>query len=214
MLSATPRVHAQLLVMLLSVPLRLLLDFFFPIIVEHLYMWPCVGALHVWFLGYGRRGDPEKMFHSRFLDLRVEVCTEAASGASETAPPRRARRFVHLLPQFSDNYAYLVVDAVGIPPRDAGSGQDAGADAEPGPQTTLYFAVLVDPADSVALEAALDEVNRFYYDGQMKLEMVLTTHKHWYHSTACLSHCSCPAMLLRSLAASLSKSRAGDTCAA
>lgn len=172
---AAPHVRAQFLKFVLLVPLRLLLFFFFPIIVEHLYMWPCVGAIHLWFLGCGRRGDPEKMFHSRFLDLRVEVCTEAVP----VFQMQRARRFVHMLPQFTDNYAYLIVDAVEIPPQDTGSGDDAGVRAEPGPQTTLYFAVLVDPADSVALEAALDEVNRFYYSGQMKLEMVLTTHKHW-----------------------------------
>lgn len=172
-------VRAQFLKFVLLVPLRLLLFFFFPIIVEHLYMWPCVGAIHLWLLGRGRRGDPEKMFHSRFLDLRVEVCTEAVSGASEKGQMQRARRFVHMLPQFTDNYAYLIVDAVEIPPQDTGSGDDAGARAEPGLQTTLFFAVLVDPADCVALEAALDEVNRFYYSGQMKLEMVLTTHKHW-----------------------------------
>lgn len=173
---AAPHVRAQFLKFVLLVPLRLLLFFFFPIIVEHLYMWPCVGAIHIWLLGRGRRGDPEKMFHSRFLDLRVEVCTEAASGVSEKGHMQCARRFVHMLPQFTDNYAYLIVDAVEIPPQDTESGDDAGARAEP---QIFFFSVLVDPADSVALEAALDEVNRFYYNGQMKLEMVLTTHKHW-----------------------------------
>jgi len=137
-------------------------------IVEHLYMWPCVGSIHVWLLSRGRRGRPDKIFHSRFLDLRIEVCTEPPTGS----PARRVVRFVHLIPQFLDNYSYLVVDAVEVElPQNPGEAAPT--------HKTLYFAVLVDPADTVALEAALQEINDQYYHGQLNLQMVLTTHKHW-----------------------------------
>ena len=180
----------QLVVFLFSLLLKPLLTFFFPIVVEHLYMWPCVGAAHVWLLSYGRRGRPDKLFHSRFLDLRVQVCTEAplvAVEASSSAPPRqRAQRFVHLIPQFQDNYAYLVVDAVeillpctGPGPRDGSFGDKS----DRGVRKTMYFAALVDPADQVALEVALNQIDALYYSKDLQLQMVLTTHKHWDHQS-------------------------------
>ena len=186
--------------------LKPLLGFFFPIIVEHLYMWPCVGAIHVWLLGYGRRGKPDKTFHSRFLDLRVSVCTEAPTGCS-VAAPQRAQRFVHLLPQFSDNYAYLVVDAVEVAlPGSQGAGRHERPDqlrwyadreerfrrltdessatcAETAVAKSLYFAALVDPSDTVALEVALDQIGELYYENRLSMQMVLTTHKHWDHQS-------------------------------
>ena len=177
--------------------------FFFPIIVEHLYMWPCVGAIHVWLLGYGRRGKADKTFHSRFLDLRVSVCTEAPTGCDGTTP-QRAQRFVHILPQFSDNYAYLVVDAVEVAlPGGAGHMESpdqmqwyaerealqttdesfATSCAETAAAKTLYLAALVDPSDTVALEVALDQIDELYYENRLSMQMVLTTHKHWDHQS-------------------------------
>ena len=105
-----PALLLKLLLVIISCLLYPLLSACFPIIVEHLYMWPCVGRLHVWIMGLGRRGKPDKIFHSRFLDLLVEVLTEVSSKARTVAAP--ARRYVHLLSQFQNNYSYLVVDDV------------------------------------------------------------------------------------------------------
>ena len=45
--------------------LKLSMSFCCPMIVEHLYMWRWVGAIHVWLIGRGRN-DPDTIFHSRF----------------------------------------------------------------------------------------------------------------------------------------------------
>jgi glyoxylase-like metal-dependent hydrolase (beta-lactamase superfamily II) len=196
-----PALLLKLLLVIFSCLLYPLLSACFPIIVEHLYMWPCVGRLHVWIMGLGRRGKPDKIFHSRFLDLRVEVLTEVPGKARTVAAP--ARRYVHLLPQFQNNYSYLVVDAVEVVhPQAAGTHKQRGSNSQPtasisGGQvaedredaqavpevSTFYFGVLVDPADELALESALALIDSVYYNNRLRLEMVLTTHKHWDHQS-------------------------------
>jgi hypothetical protein len=144
-------------------------------LLQHLYMWPCIGSIHLWLLSRSRRGKPDKIFHSRFLDLRVEVFTDAPKVDGALAAP--ARRFVHMLPQFDDNYAYLVVDSlevVHLTSEEGIPGQDPGSRT-----TTFYFGVLVDPSDEKALRIAIEEINALYYDGRLSLQAVLTTHKHW-----------------------------------
>jgi hypothetical protein len=200
----------NLLIMILGAILQPLLIMCFPIIVEYLYMWPCVGRVHVWLLGTGRKGKSERIFHSRFLDLRVEVLTAAPPPEIQVPLAGPARRFVHLIPQFRDNYCYLIVDAVEVVlPRTTA--------AESSPEVTrFYFGVLVDPADELALETALAQIDEMYYDGKLDLQMVqileraraqrfsrddshetdicrradfsemcqvLTTHKHWDHQS-------------------------------
>ena len=154
--------------------LKLSMSFCCPMIVEHLYMWRWVGAIHVWLIGRGR-SDPDTIFHSRFLDLRVEVHTEPADFAAEPGSKEGARapasRFVHILPQFQDNYAYLIVDAVDVV---LPGGSSAGV---------FYFGIIVDPSDELALEPAMKQINSMYYSGQLSLQMVLTTHKHWDHQS-------------------------------
>ena len=197
-----PALLLKLLLVIFSCLLYPLLSACFPIIVEHLYMWPCVGRLHVWIMGLGRRGKPDKIFHSRFLDLRVEVLTEVPPGNARPLAAS-ARRYVHLLPQFQNNYSYLVVDAVEVVhPQAAGTHKQLGSNTQPtasisGGQaaedredaqavpevSTFYFGVLVDPADELALESALALIDSVYYNNRLRLEMVLTTHKHWDHQS-------------------------------
>ena len=70
------------------------------LIVEHLYDWWWVGALHIWIMKkmYGDGKDGQLFYHSRFVDLRIELIPQ--------------QLWVHLIPMFSDNYAYLVVRKV------------------------------------------------------------------------------------------------------
>jgi glyoxylase-like metal-dependent hydrolase (beta-lactamase superfamily II) len=49
--------------------------------------------------------------------------------------------------------------------------------------STFYFGVLVDPADELALESSLTLIDSVYYNNRLRLEMVLTTHKHWDHQS-------------------------------
>ena len=86
-----PALLLKLLLVIFSCLLYPLLSSCFPIIVEHLYMWPCVGRLHVRIMDLGRRGKPDKIFHSRFLDLLVEVLTEVSSKARTVAAPALTR---------------------------------------------------------------------------------------------------------------------------
>ena len=58
----------------------------------------------MWFMkkinkvSYGDGKDGQLFYHSRFIDLRVELVPE--------------QLWVHILPMFQDNYAYLVVRKV------------------------------------------------------------------------------------------------------
>ncbi|CAD7935628.1 unnamed protein product [Amoebophrya sp. A120] len=66
-----------------------------PLLVEYWYQLRCVGSWHVWYMKRKARLD-EEIYHSRTADLRVELIP--------------GRRWVHLIPMFQDNYAYLIVD--------------------------------------------------------------------------------------------------------
>ena len=74
----------QLPIIVVSVLLGFIQGHFFPMIVEHLYMWRWVGAIHLSvmrFFSHYWRGEP---YHSRFLDFRVEVpgcCGTTVEGA-------------------------------------------------------------------------------------------------------------------------------------
>jgi hypothetical protein len=125
-----PALLLKLLLVIFSCLLYPLLSSCFPIIVEHLYMRPCVGRLHVRIMDLGRRGKPDKIFHSRFLDLLVEVLTKVSSKARTVAAP--ARRYVHLLSQFQNNFSYLVVDDVEVVhPQAAGTHKQLGSNSHP-----------------------------------------------------------------------------------
>jgi len=63
---------------------------------------------------------------------------------------------VHILPIFSDNYSYLLVDG------------------------KSHQAALVDPADPDKVLAQFNDINNTQYKGQLQLSKILTTHKHWY----------------------------------
>ena len=70
-----------------------------------------------WFYGDGK--DGQLFYHSRFIDLRIELVPE--------------QLWVHLIPMFSDNYAYLVVRKV--------------VEVKGDQNDVKYVGVLIDPCD-------------------------------------------------------------------
>ncbi|CAJ1450398.1 unnamed protein product [Effrenium voratum] len=154
-----------LLLLLLLLP-RLLLQWLlspalssFGYVVEHGYALR-ICKLHVSILQFVQKSWNRRPYHSRFSDLR-----------SELFPAGGGVCYVHPVPCLVDNFCYVLVHEVESAPENASNRSGLSA-------------VVVDPCDAPAVEAALQHIAEQFYGpcGGLRLEAVLCTHKHWDHA--------------------------------
>lgn len=119
-------------------------------LVEHGYQTRCMRFLHVDCCNMiSKISEQEKFWHSRFLDLRVDFYVKLNIKVS-----------IFMIPQLSDNFAYLIVD-----------------------HATLD-AIIIDCGESTSAFFAIRKISYRFFGGEDKLRLkaILSTHKHWDHA--------------------------------
>ena len=181
-----------LVTMALTIPTALLGFLMAPILsrgtwlIEFLYPLPIARWGHLLILRWSKPklplDDPAANYHSRALEQRVEVV--------------KGRVFVHPIPQLLDNLGYLVICLPPTPrkPTTVTSGEDLPqgrlsiqTQQEPDPKslpTPPIVAFLVDCGDADTVHEQVQLIRETHYPKypQIRLQMVLSTHKHHDHT--------------------------------